>query len=124
MHQFFDEGLVTSDVLPHAMGDLEKSARRPTIAPARTSDPQAVRASHFELFASQRSHSATGNVQFAESAGPGRLRANSELQVEITKAAGEAVICKEVFLSNHLLSAFLKSRAKYALENSARSALR
>src|SRR5882724_7567476 len=111
VHQFFDECLVTADVLSHPMDNLEESARRLTIAPARARDSQPVRAGHFELFASQRLHSGTRNVQFAESPGPDRLRANSELQVEETNAKGEAVICKQVSLCNGPLLVSPKSLA-------------
>src|SRR5882724_2530449 len=83
VHQFFDECLVTADVLSHPMDNLEEPARRLTIAPARARDSQPVRAGHFELFASQRLHSSTRDFQTAESAGPDRLGANSELRAEI-----------------------------------------
>ncbi len=56
MHQFFDECVVTADVLSHPMDDLEKPTRRLTIAPAGTGDSQPVRAGQLKLMSSDWVH--------------------------------------------------------------------
>src|SRR5258707_5933930 len=75
-------------MLPHSVGALEKPTRRLAIAPPRTSDLQPIRAGHFELVASQRSHKSTSGFRPARSAELDSLQNNCGPRAELRECNG------------------------------------